>query len=367
MKNIGFAAVAAAALAFALPAGAVTANEPFHAWVTDGSVYAVAATPREVLLGGDFTLIGRETGSWVAVDANGTVPQAPPAEYEPIDAAASDGARGWFLLTGGEDEPSLVHLLPDRTEDARWKLDVNGSVHAIASRAGVLYVAGDFTKVAGQLHRRIAAIDLKTRKPLKWDAEVTAKKAKDYADVNTLALSGDGSTLYFGGEFRIVRGNVREGMAAIATATGKVTKWAPSTDGEVYDLTASGRVVYVAGDFTKLDGRSRTELGAVAAGNGAITDWNPKANGAVSTVVASPAGPVFVGGTFTSVGGKSRRGMAAIDPKSGDATAWDANVGGAVYAILVSGKTVYFGGEFDSVAAQARANLAAADAATGAP
>src|SRR5712691_2685925 len=44
------------ALLLAAPAGAALGNEPSRPWVTDGPVYAVAATPNEVYLGGAFTL-----------------------------------------------------------------------------------------------------------------------------------------------------------------------------------------------------------------------------------------------------------------------------------------------------------------------
>jgi hypothetical protein len=366
MKRAAILAAAVAALVFAASAGAVDGNNPIAAWVTDGTVDAVVATPKQVYLGGDFTLIGKETGSWVGIDANGSVPAEAPAVFDQVDAAVPDGARGWFLLTGSSDEPTLVHLLADRTLDKKWRLDINGTIHAIAGRGGTLYVAGDFTKVAGQPHHRVVAIDMKTHKPLGWDAQVSARKAKDFADVNVLAVSPDGGTLYFGGQFALVHANKRLGaLAAISTATGKVTAWAPSTDGDVYDLTAAGSVVYIGGDFGHIDGRTRTELGAVGAAAGAVTDWNPQANGAVSVIVPSN-GKVYIGGTFTSVGGKSRRGMAALRQGSGDATGWDANVGGAVQAILVSGNTVYFGGEFDSVGGQPRSNLAAADASSGA-
>ncbi|MDX6442105.1 MAG: hypothetical protein QOE43_1834, partial [Gaiellaceae bacterium] len=365
MKSAAILVAAAAALVFAASAGAVDGNAPIAAWVTDGTVDAVVATPTQVYLGGDFTLIGKETGSWVGIDPNGSVPAEAPAVFDQVVAAVPDGARGWFLLTNDSESNSLVHLLADRSLDKKWRFDVNGEIHAIAGQGGTLYVAGDFTKVDGERHSRVVGIDMKTHKPLGWDAQISAKKAKDYADVGVLSLSPDGGTLYFSGQFAEVRANKRADLAAISTATGKVTAWAPSTDGDVYDLTAAGGVVYIGGDFGHIDGRTRTELGAVGAAAGAVTDWNPQANGGVSVIVAAN-GTVYVGGTFTSVGGKSRRGMAALSQGSGDATAWDANVGGAVSAILVSGNTVYFGGEFDSVGDQPRSNLAAADAHSGA-
>src|SRR4051812_41811768 len=214
-----FVAAAAAAFVLAAPAGAVNGNEPVAAWVTDGSVFALAATPKQVYLGGDFTLIGRETGSWVGIDASGAVAPAPPVLYDQVDDAVSDGARGWFVLTEDSDgATSLVHLLADRSPDPKWHLTVNGSIEAIASHGRTLYVGGDFTKVNGARHARIAAIDVATRKPFAWDAAVSAKSAKGGADVTVLEVSPDGGTLYFAGDFAKVHDNKRAGMAAIAAA-----------------------------------------------------------------------------------------------------------------------------------------------------
>lgn len=363
MHATAFLGVAAAAAVLALPARAADPNEPSASWITNGTVDAVVSTPNEVIVGGDFTLIGKETGSWVPIDPAGTVPAVPPAVSRTVSAAVPDGSRGWYLLVGS-DETTVVHLLADRSVDRKWKLTTDGTIQALAGRAGVLYLAGDFKKIDGSAHHRLAAIAMKTGKPLPWDARVTAKKAKDDASVDVLGLSDDGSTLYFAGDFARVAGKPRNGLAAVATATGKVTRWTPSTDGQVDVLRPSGNVVYVGGDFGRVDGRLREELVSVAAGNGALTDWDPQPNGAVEAIVQAN-GSVFVGGTFTSVGGKSRRGMAAVSPRTGAATSWDANVAGPVDAILVSGRTVYFGGEFDSVGGQPRSNLAAAAASSG--
>ena len=54
-----FVAAVTTALVVAASADAVNGNDPIAAWVTDGTVYAVATTPTEVLVGGDFTQIGR--------------------------------------------------------------------------------------------------------------------------------------------------------------------------------------------------------------------------------------------------------------------------------------------------------------------
>jgi hypothetical protein len=360
-------ATAGATLALAAPAGAALGNEPAYPWVTDGPVYAVAATPNEVYVGGAFTLIGRETGSWVGIDAAGVVDPLPPVLRGQVDYAVADGKRGWFVVVGADDDAwRLVHLLPDRTIDPHWTLRTDGEIDVVDVHGGTLYVGGTFTKVDGERHVRLAAVDIATRKPLAWNAEVTARKPKDDAMVNLIEVSPDGATVYFAGDFAVVRGNRRAGLAAVSAGNGKVTAWKPMVDGDVYELVAFENKVFICGDLAHIDGRIRSELGAVTADAGALLDWDPQPNGAIDTVVPAPGGnAVFVGGTFTSAGGKSRRGVAELDLRTGAATAWDANVGGEVNAILVAGQTVYLGGRFSYVGSQTRSNLAAADARTG--
>src|SRR5436305_2507184 len=136
-----FAAAALGALVLAAPAAAVNGNDPVSSWITDGTVYAVAATPSQVVVGGVFTLIGRQTGSWVGIGADGSVPLLPPAWYSTIGQAVPDGSRGWFLLTQDEDGNSQVaHLLADRSLDPKWKVSFDGDVYAIADDGTTLYV-----------------------------------------------------------------------------------------------------------------------------------------------------------------------------------------------------------------------------------
>src|SRR5438045_8778026 len=68
-------AVALVAVRSPQPAHAKAARSelPDRVWVTDGTVFALASTPQGVFAGGDFTLIGPETGRWVNVTASGSV------------------------------------------------------------------------------------------------------------------------------------------------------------------------------------------------------------------------------------------------------------------------------------------------------
>ena len=155
---------------------ALPSDEPAQAWVTDGNVYAVAATPGGVYIGGSFTLLGRPTGSWVALKAGAGVPQRPASVAEPVVAASSDGKRGWFLATDADEgETHLLHLRADGTVDPKWHPRTDGTVAALARSGRRVFLAGDFTKVGGRSHARLAAVDARTGRALVWTAGVTAK------------------------------------------------------------------------------------------------------------------------------------------------------------------------------------------------
>ena len=147
----------------ATPAGVgrsavLRSDVPVQAWVTDGSVYAIAATPAGVYVGGSFTLVGRPTGSWVALGAGGSVVRRPLMVNEQVVAAVSDGKRGWFLVAeADEGETSLFHLRVDGTLDAKWHPTTDGPVAAIARSGRKVFLAGEFLKVGGRSHARLAA------------------------------------------------------------------------------------------------------------------------------------------------------------------------------------------------------------------
>ena len=157
------------------------------------------------------------------------------------------------------------------------------------------------------------------------------------------------------------------------------------TNGKVYAtaLSGDGNTLYIGGEFTKVNenpsggsGISRT-VSNVAAINvktgAAIRTWRPEVTGqgAVVRSLAVKNGKVFVGGNFTAVEGKPRRNLAAVSaniskavrlspfaPRVGDATAY-------VYALEAGDRKLYAGGRFSKVDGVPRKNLAAFSLASG--
>ena len=387
-RHLAFGVIAVAAALVLLPLGAEARVDavagPLQSWVTDGDVLAVASAGGSTYVGGDFTLIGRSTGSWAEVSGAGTVGPVRAVVTGAVEDAESDGRGGWFLLgeisaVGGVEVPErqVVHVLPSGRLDPNWGLRSDGAVYALARVVNTLYLGGSFSRFAGVRRDGLAAVDARSGSILDWKPRVSGRTKDDSAEVYTITPTRDG-VVYVGGDFGRVDGKLRRSLAAI-TSDGKLlpfdpgTSFADSDEGtaSVYVVAVEprGHTVYVAGYFDVLGGLARPGLGSVDARTGRARRWNPDCDGDVAAVVVGPAGsPVYVAGEFASIGGKSRRGLAALDAKLGTATLWDPGIGGSVHAIALDStrRVVYAGGSFETVGDLDRTNLAAVDTRTGA-
>jgi len=295
-------------------APATHAAEPQRVWVTDGTIGAITATPQGVFAGGDFDLIGPETGTWAHVSGSGGVaPIRTPVEGT-VDAAASDGRGGWYLAgqnfyVGGLARRGLIHLRSSGRLDKRWRPHVNGSVSALARVRSTLYVGGRFTKFGRKKRLRLAAIDVESGALKRWAPRVAPGKKDEEAYVSALAVARDRKTIYVGGSFGRLGRKRRADLGAVDAVSGSVRRWRPRVAGEVDALALDprGRRIYTGGEFEKAGGLRRSGLAAFDLRKGDVTRWNPDCDGSVSQIVPAPSGsPVYVAGSFASIGQRSR-------------------------------------------------------------
>ena len=121
-----------------------------------------------------------------------------------------------LAVAGSSPAQALQGTVPGVTSSS-WQ--TNGTVRALASAQGVLYVGGEFTSVrppgaplgSGEVSRqRLAAFNAST------GALITSFNHTFNGNVRALAASPDGSTMYVGGDFTQVDGVTRNRVAAFS-------------------------------------------------------------------------------------------------------------------------------------------------------
>ncbi len=144
-----------------------------------------------------------------------------------------------------------------------------------------------------------------------------------------ITASADGSTIYVGGDFDRVNGVTRSRIAAINATTGAlVTGWDPLANTRVASLALNPdtNTLYFGGYFTSVDGQVRTRLAAVNATTGDLLPWAPSADREVVSMVAHrPSNRVIIGGSMNTINGVTAPGMGALDGTTGATMPWAVN------------------------------------------
>ncbi|HXJ65324.1 MAG TPA: hypothetical protein VNN79_16335, partial [Actinomycetota bacterium] len=335
---------------------------------------AVAEGSGQIYIGGDFSWVGRPTGSAAAIGATTGRPDlAMPAisgpGYSEVDAVVSDGVGGWYIgggfgQVGSVERHNLVHVLSDKTVDPNFDPNANGNVLALAVSGSTIFAAGSFSHIGGVDRNNIAALDAITGNATPWNPNANAT-------VSALAVSG--STVYAGGAFNgtdSIGGADRNFIAALDATTGNATSWNPNANNSVFALAAAGSKVYAGGFFNgthSIGGADRNRIAALDGTTGEATSWNPNANSTVFALAVSGS-TVYAGGAFNgtdSIGGADRNYVAALKASTGNATSWSPSANNNVFAITVSGSTVYIGGAFFAVGGDERNHIAGLDVTSG--
>jgi hypothetical protein len=349
------------------PGAATASNQP------SVSVYSLAIVDDNVVVGGDFSVIGGQPRTALAaLDPISGVPtswaprlELPGDPYGPevLSLSVDNGtvyAGGKFAVVDGQPRAGLAAF--DSTGGlTRWVPALDGRlVLSVSASGGIVYAAGEFLKAEGRTRTHFAAFD-NSGALTPWDPDADDQWGR------LVAASGD--TVFLGGWFNWVgRATKRAGLAAI-DPTGRVTDWNPGVSGldvpregsgmntgSVLALAVVRGTVYVGGSFTAVGGQTRSNLTAVET-SGAITDWNPGLNGPVYALDASENG-LTVGGSFSRVSSVERIHLAAFDT-SGRLTPWAPAPNAYVTTLARDGSTLYAGGYFTAVGGATRSTLAA--------
>lgn len=318
---------------------------------------------RIVYAGGDFAVIGGKPRLHLAaLDPQGAALPWQPSPNSVVDMVAASGrtvvAGGLFTGLGATMRNGLAAIDAGGALKA-WNPNAYGSVFALAVAGDNIYAGGNFTSVGGQPRSSIARIDSAGNLD-GWNPGIDRP-------VRAFAIGGSG-TLYVGGEFGYVAGTPRNRLASFGSA-GELSGWSPNADREVHAIAVSpdfgfGETVYVGGTFNAINGQLRRRIAQIDA-QAQPTAWNPWGFESVGDHEAVHAlhyssGAVYAGGLFARLG----RNLARIS-QGGAILPWP-GANSRVWTLALSGRTLYFGGEFTQVLDPAgpptpRSRLAAID------
>lgn len=338
----------------------------------DAPPIAMAAQGDTLYLSG-MTWMGLATGSLARLDPGTGAPDRTwPRVDGTIRALAADGNGGWFLggslsRVGGRPRTALAHLLADGTV-ATWAPVVEGTVSAMVLDGDELVIAGNFGLIQGQPRRGLAALDAFTGRLLVWNP--VALSPAFSGEISALYL--DGGILHAGGFFQCTVGGVAcRNYARVSRDTGAYVGPVLDPDGAVLAFHAIGNELWVGGNFDVINGQPRSKLALIDVASWALLPFSKALNGAV-LALDSDASTLYVAGHFTAVQGSTRRKAAAFQLPSTALLPWNPNVqgisngSGDVNSMRVEGARVYLGGNFASAGGAPARNFAVVDAATGA-
>jgi trimeric autotransporter adhesin len=325
-----------------------------------------------VVVGGAFTTVGGVARNRIAaIDVTTGLPTGwNPDADDLVRAIVVNGstvyAAGRFGRIGGQFRNRIAAL--DATVNSgnatAWNPTAAGNnVYALALSGTTLYVGGEFSSIGGQSRNRIAALNttLNTNNATAWNPN-----ASDI--VRALVVSG--STVYAGGDFFNIGGRGRSRIAALDANLNTVnaTSWDPLVSSgaggppSVNALAISGTTVYAGGNFGFIGGQVRANIAALDATipTNQATPWNPGANYFVHALLVDGT-TVYAGGFFDEIGGETRNGMAALDATvdTDNALPWNPSAPSGALSFAQSGTTIYAGGYFPSIGDAPQSFLAA--------
>ncbi|MBN1149331.1 MAG: hypothetical protein JXA78_18865 [Anaerolineales bacterium] len=331
----------------------------------NGAVLAFARMDNNLYVGGGFTQSGDGTltglgriarydtlaGTWNAL-ANAGLDGW-------VSALATDGSGllvgGQFSATGDGSLTGLGNFAAYDTSTNTWYATLNqgfnGSVNALASASGAIFVGGGFTQTSdGAVTglNNIARIDLVS------GATSALPRAGLFAgNVNALAVAGD--DLYVGGVFDQAYDGTLTDMGNIALYNIRSGAWRKLSrqglDDWVYALAVGSGGVYVGGGFTALNDGAPTDMNYIA--HYGIDAWQPLPHqgfyGGIEALAVSGS-DVYVAGNFARSGDSALTNMGNIARYDTIYHEWGAlphqGLNGSVRALAVYGNNLYVGGGF---------------------
>ncbi len=319
-------------------------------------VYSIAASGGVVYVGGGFKSIGGKNRNRIAAFdlATGMATDWNPSANNTVFSMALSGTTlyvgGDFSIIGGFGRQNIAALNTtlNTSNATAWSPFSSDRVLALEVDGNTIYAGGRFTSIGGQPRNRIAALNatINTNNATAWNPN-----ANNYVDV----IRVSGSTIYAGGSFTNIGGQSRSGIASLDAISGTATTWNPNaagTLGHVYDIIISNNTIYAGGYYDSIGGQIREGLAALDATTGSATPWDPGTVGTPGIVNAMAMGGnnLYVGGTFSAIGGLPHIGLSVVDTGTALPTLWTPDLSafslGSEAITYLGGRLCVGGGEF---------------------
>ncbi|HET7226184.1 MAG TPA: T9SS type A sorting domain-containing protein [Candidatus Eisenbacteria bacterium] len=207
-----------------------------------------------VYVGGNFNHAGGQPRNYLAaLDAKtGAALPWNPSANDYVEGLTSIGntiyAGGWFTRMGSDYRYSAAAV--DATTGAvlPWRADAKWVVSDLTSIGNTVYLGGPFERVNDQPRNGLAAVDGATGALLPWDPNPSGPREDGYyTSIN--ALAAHGNTVFVGGDFTRIGGQAHASLAALDGTTGASLDWDPNPDQSVWALDASSDRLFAGGYF----------------------------------------------------------------------------------------------------------------------
>jgi PKD repeat protein len=250
--------------------------------------------------------------------------------------------------------------------DTTFRPTFNGGVSAVeASPDGTkLFVGGTFSTISGVARQKVASLNLTTGSPVSSFA--TTRSTNNAVT----ALAATNSTVYVGGKFSRINGELMTGLAALNANTGDVdTAFDNQLSGGIgvngaltvqqLKLTHDDSKLLVVHTGRKIDGEDRLGIGIISTSTKELLPWRTRLwdeylpiVGGVQRIYAGDIAPndeYFVVGSGS---GGDRPPISdtaiAFDLNGGDnqEPLWVSRMFDSIYSVAITEEAVYVGGHF---------------------
>lgn len=380
----------------------VVSDDPvgFTPHVLDGEVDAIAQVGNLVILGGSFTRVRNandpteyERRNLVAFDATtGLISQTFNPSPDDAVSALVPAADGQSVYVGGafntiagitRRKVAQIRVADGSAVTAFRNVAPNGKVNDLRLVGNRLWVAGQFTTVAGQSKVALATLNATTGVVDPYQGlTVEGVHNGGVTSVMKIDVTPDGSTLVGIGNFSSVSGTTARQVfrldltgASAALADWQTSFYSGSCNAVFtsymrdLDISPDGEYMVISttggykGAPSSCDTTARFDLDRT--GTGIVPEWTNYTGGDTTYAVAITGEAVYVGGHFrwqnnafaadrAAAGAVARDGIAALDPSNGLPLTWNPGRtrGVGVFDMLATPTGLWVGSDTDRIGNQ---------------